>query len=291
MTVRVDHRVGLSNGSLFDPWNPVGHPPPPGVIAFASANICRWGGHVVRHVSVGEHVLWVLVAVLADGDDRVATLLADALRTRSPRWASAVRDAASASPGRAVAGLMAWIHDAGEALGLGDVLGPLKARPEMEEYAEAEGRLLRFLCLCWHIPEPPGGGPFVPFERFDGWGAWIEPEKRRAEWEVRMSLRGFGPDGTPSDKWRLWAEVWRADREFRLSERALRPWAPPPPGEAPPWPWLDLVDRHNLEGSDLSGRHWIRTALCRAWNVLRDVAGLPEVPALLPYCGAPRVRP
>ena len=249
-----DHRVRLCDGRLFDPWEPSGAPVNYGTVAYGMSNLCRYGGHVSRFYSVAEHSLWVMVSVIGE-DDSMRWAMANSLAQRGARVARH-HDALGTrlqrcAPYVALRGLLALVHDAPEALGLVDVLGPVKRRPEMREYAAADLRCLSWLCDGWGLPNLDGGG---------------DEEKRR----------------THAD---LWFPIWAADTAIMGAEYALRPWSDGTgSGEhLPPWPWLDLVGRHRLHGGDsFEGREWVRRALCLCWDALRSAAGLPSLPATLP---------
>ena len=287
-----DHRVRLCDGTLWDPWDPSGPPPAPSVFAFAAANLCRYGGHVSRHLSVAEHTLWVLVRLVSRppevlGFTAVASTssgvpasadLASLLRSRSPRWPQVLRRLPAPV---ALQGLLGWVHDGPEGFGLVDMLKPVKERPEMAPYSEADLRHLRHLCRAWHLPPPPSG----EFVRFDAWLSPSDgPPNAKAVWEAEMSARGFLPDGSPTPERTLWAEVWRADHEVMGPERVLRPWCDGThrTEKMPGWSWLDLALTHCLDDGETPGaRRWVQIALCQAWDALREAAGLPEVPAAL----------
>jgi hypothetical protein len=90
-------------------------------IAHSLARTCRYNGHVSGFLSVARHSLWVSQRLVVTGH----------------------RDLA-------LAGLL---HDAAEAY-LGDVPRPLKYRPEMAGYRDAEARLERVIALRFWLTYP-----------------------------------------------------------------------------------------------------------------------------------------
>lgn len=257
-SIAPDHRVRLCDGSLWDPWDPCDPVPAPAVFAFGASNICRYGGHVSRFLSVAEHTLWMVVRLVsypACGLPDPGTL-ARLLRDRSPRWSLALR---RAPPQVALRALLGWVHDVPEGLGLVDVLKPVKDRPEMAAYSAADLRCLRWVCVAWGLP-PAARGVF-PEEYLAAYGA------------------------SHDEAVALWAPVWAADAAIMGAEMAVRPFADGShrSEKSPPWPWLDLAGAHVLDDGETPGaKHWVRIALCQAWDALRAAAGLPELPAALP---------
>lgn len=96
------------DGSDFDILNPRSELIDPATLATALSNLCRFNGHVPVHYSVAQHCV------------HVSDLLA---------------------PEHALAGLL---HDAPEALGLGDVISPLKRH--VTDFHVIERRVARAVC-------------------------------------------------------------------------------------------------------------------------------------------------
>lgn len=249
--------VRLISGRLFDPWAPEGPAPSFATCVHAGANLCRYGGHVERFFSVAEHTLWGLVAVLSRGDEGKASVISRSLVLRSPAaWGAWLN---GADPSTALTALLFAAHDAPEMLGLVDVPGPVRRRPEMSPYNAADARLLRFLCVAWDLPPRP-----------------------------EEILPGVFDDGTPGDLISAWERVDAVDRAMLGAERAVRPepitlsglsapgHEPTSSEEVPVFSWLDLSRDLLCDGESRVGREWLRWALRAAWAVLRDRAGLPS---------------
>ena len=91
-------------------------------IAHALSRQCRYNGHVYGFLSVARHSIWVAELLLdATGDARLA--------------------------------LEGLHHDDSETY-LGDMVRPLKHRPEMYEYIEAENRAQRIIAKTLGLPYP-----------------------------------------------------------------------------------------------------------------------------------------
>lgn len=152
---RANMPIQLCSGLLFDPWAPAEPVPTWEEVSFALSNLCRYGGHVGRFYSVGEHSLWVMVRLISFGPtgyrDVEASSLARLLTMRSSRFYEILRGLPA---DRALVALEGLVHDGPEGAGLVDVPGPIKLRPEMAPYREAEKRLASFLCAGWGLPDP-----------------------------------------------------------------------------------------------------------------------------------------
>ena len=113
------------SGRAFRPLSPDPADVDPEDIAHALSNICRFGGHSRKFLSVAQHSCVVADAVAAAGGDAAER-----------RWA--------------------LLHDASEAY-LGDLPHPLKHRtPLGAVYREAEERLMAAICERFGLsPQPP----------------------------------------------------------------------------------------------------------------------------------------
>lgn len=96
-------------------------------IAHALAHTCRFGGHVATFYSVAEHSIAVArQALRLTGDLELAAA--------------------------------ALLHDAAEAY-LGDIPGPIKHRPEMAAWREAEARATETIAARFGLVRCRGGRP------------------------------------------------------------------------------------------------------------------------------------
>jgi uncharacterized protein len=114
---RVGNWMQTYSGRAFWPLDPRAEEIDPLDIAHALGMLCRYGGHVRRFYSVAEHCV-----LMSEWAEKVA----------GPKVA-----------------LWALLHDATEAY-VGDMVRPLKQM--MPDYAAVEDRLMRVICLRFHIP-------------------------------------------------------------------------------------------------------------------------------------------
>lgn len=144
------YKVRLIDGLLIDPWSPSGPVPSPETVAYGLAHLCRYGGHVKRPYSVGEHTIWVAL-YLAYGEDSKTFLAAAEAFVHNHndigwylmRLTREQRDTA----------LLGLIHDAPEGCGLVDVPGPVLRHEEMTPYKAAHVRCMDWLCEGWGIEQ------------------------------------------------------------------------------------------------------------------------------------------
>lgn len=141
------YKMRFIDGLLYDPWSPSGPVPTPETVAYALANLCRYGGHVTRRYTVAEHSIWVALHLACGGSDN------DAFRTAANSIAAGNEKEAfcATPPERARLALCGLCHDCPEGAGLVDVPGPVGRREEMREYQKAHERVIKWLCDGWGI--------------------------------------------------------------------------------------------------------------------------------------------
>lgn len=110
MTTSNKRWIQTFSGKKFDPLDPKPEDIDIEDIATALSNICRYGGHVSRFMSVAEHSYLVSLRVQELGGDLY-----------DQKWA--------------------LLHDASEAY-IGDIVRPLKTQPLFEDYLKVEKRLM-----------------------------------------------------------------------------------------------------------------------------------------------------
>jgi len=117
------HKMRTYTGRFVDPLNPSIGDINIEDIAHALALQCRYNGHSLVHLSVARHSLWVSQEV----------------ELRHPYDYTLM--------------LAALLHDASEAY-LGDMIRPLKHRPEMAFFAEVETRMEDVIASAFATPYP-----------------------------------------------------------------------------------------------------------------------------------------
>jgi hypothetical protein len=115
-------RIGTWRGHLIDPFDLDATLVDIVDIAHSLARLCRYNGHTEGHYSVARHSILVAGRLAATGHPRDVQL----------------------------AGLL---HDAAEAY-LGDMTSPLKRRPEMAPYRDAEDRAQKVIAGVFGLPHP-----------------------------------------------------------------------------------------------------------------------------------------